>query len=797
MTHSLLRHGIALALMTLSSLPPTVARASAGDVASHWGGFGDRGVVLTPAAGALNQIVGTKVGYGAVGTKNGDFLIQFFEDTGTPYVGTGAGLDGALTIDLGGNDVATATSDTVNYLAGRSDSDLVLAKINGVELDTAFGVNGVLTLDPSLAADDAPAFVRLGANRIWVGRTAVSSCPTAPCPREFRLYAIAPDGKTWSTWSAAFGGDSVLNGLTLLPNEDVVAVGRRCAVGGAACQGVVARFRPTTGLDPTFGTGGYRLAPAVSELSDVVLALADGGQPAGLYAAGSSGGDFSLMRFDLTGALDTTFFGDGLATIDFGGVEGAGRLSHIGPTLWLVGGRTPQGYGVALVDVAASSAARWGQVDLAARGVQDLAVDLLNTNWGTVDVVGVADVQGQSRLMIARHLLTGDLDAGGWWTSRYSADGDGLNWEAVGAGGGPGRPTTLAVIRSAETSLPTLFRGELSDGWSDGISEAPGNNPQFGAIAVQPDGSSTTVGWVNVPGGTDFYVTRWRTDVGTDPDFQGGVVTVDSDARDLAWAVAIQPDGKIVVAGESQGAGSVQASLVRLTADGLVDTSFGSNGRILTNLGGGARVYAVAVDPQGRIVVGGHFIDGSGRYQLMLARFTSAGQPDSTFGVGGVVRDLATAFDADRLALQPDGKIVVAGNSVYDPDAQVLARYTAAGAPDTTFGSGGQILLRTSSYQLRDLALQADRIWVLLSQADGVGPARLLRYTGAGAPDVTFSGDGATELGLTGGADLRSLVVNGGELILTGRVLTPLGVGVAAAAVESGINRVYLPLLRR
>ncbi len=791
-----LRRYLALALLTYNALPLPVAQAGAGDVDPGWGGFGQRGVALTSGAGRLVQVISTKAGFAAVGTTGGDFLIQSFDESGAPVTGTGDG--GVRTIDLGGNDLATAADASAGYVAGRSDNDLVLARIGPAGLDRAFGVDGLVILDSSLSTEDHPTVVLLGPDRIWVGRTAIASCPVAPCPRAFRLYAIAPDGRAWSTWSAGFDGDAILNDLTLLPNGDVVAVGQRCASAGGSCQGVVARFRPTTGLDPTFGTAGFRLTPEAAELTDVEVALAGYGQPAGLYAAGSSAGDFALLRFTLSGALDPTFFGDGLASVDFGGSEGAEHLSHIGPTVWLVGGRTTQGYGVAAFDAADASAVRWGEADLTTHGVQDLSLDLIGSNWGTVDVVGTATVEGQSRLMIGRHLLTGDLAAGGWWTSRYSLDGDTVYWAAVGADGGPGRPTVVAVEGAVASDSPTLYLGQLIEGWSDGISEAPGADTQhFADLVVQPDGSVTTASWVSVPGGSNYHVSRRMLEVGPDPDFQGGAVTIDIAARDLARALTIQPDGKIVVAGESQGNGSVQLSLARLNADGTVDTGFGSNGRIITGLGGGARAYDVAVDAQNRIVVGGHFIDGNGLYQLLLARFTANGQLDTGFGSGGIVRDLAAAFDALRIALQPDGKIVVAGNSVYDPNAQLIARYTATGAPDLGFGSGGQILLRVDGYQLRDLALQEGRIWVLLSHADGLGPTRLLRYSSAGAPDARFSGDGLAEIGLTGGADLRDLIVNGPELILVGRVRTPLGVGVAAAAVESGINRVYLTHLQR
>src|SRR5207248_195846 len=131
-------------------------------------------------------------------------------------------------------------------------------------------------------------------------------------------------------------------------------------------------------------------------------------------------------------------------------------------------------------------------------------------------------------------------------------------------------------------------------------------------------------------------------------------------------------------------------ALARYNGSGSLDPSFGTGGEVLTDLGGQfwGGAHAVALQPDGRIVVGG---DGA------LARYNANGALDTGFGAGGaVLMDFATAF-GNAVALQPDGRIVTAGRVSAagigsDDIAQfTLARYNANGALDTAFGTGGHV----------------------------------------------------------------------------------------------------------
>lgn len=192
-------------------------------------------------------------------------------------------------------------------------------------------------------------------------------------------------------------------------------------------------------------------------------------------------------------------------------------------------------------------------------------------------------------------------------------------------------------------------------------------------VAVQSDGKIVSVGASADYSVTEshFALTRHHTDGTPDTDFGGdGTVTtpINNMDPDLQWseahAVALQPDGKIVVAGTSW-RGSENCcwfTVARYNTDGTLDSGFGGgDGRVFTDFGGPDEARAVAVQPDGKIVAAG-----SAGGQVALARYNADGSPDTGFGGGDgqVSTDPAPGLpeeggDGQALALQSDGKIVV------------------------------------------------------------------------------------------------------------------------------------------
>ena len=283
------------------------------------------------------------------------------------------------------------------------------------------------------------------------------------------------------------------------------------------------------------------------------------------------------------------------------------------------------------------------------------------------------------------------------------------------------------------------------------------------AMAIQSDGKVVVVGYStdDEEGCCEKFTLRRYTPSGAlDTTFgSGGQVTTSIGAgADVAYAVAIQSDGKIVVAGSRPSANrGSNFALVRYRPTGALDTTFGSRGKVTTDFGISDDVaYAIVIQPDGKIAVGGYRQVGS-NFDFALARYGPSGALDPTFGSGGkVITPIGTGFDAAHaLAIQPDGKIVAGGAGAYD---FAMARYTPTGALDPTFGSGGKVTTDISPFGgvAVGMALQPDGKIVLAGRAFTVSVVEgfaLARYAPKGELDPTFgSGGTVTTSSPTGGS---------------------------------------------
>jgi uncharacterized delta-60 repeat protein len=203
-----------------------------------------------------------------------------------------------------------------------------------------------------------------------------------------------------------------------------------------------------------------------------------------------------------------------------------------------------------------------------------------------------------------------------------------------------------------------------------------GNSAIGRAVAIQSDGKIVAAGDNVVSGSNnDFALSRYNADGSLDDSFDAdGKVTTDFfGSTDGANAVAIQSDGKIVVAGfADHGASHDDFALARYLSDGSLDTTFDTDGMVVTDFGSTDIAYAVAIQSNGKIVAAGYA--GSGTDDFALARFNSNGILDSSFsGDGKVTTDFSGSTDfVQGLVIQGDGKIVAAGASGLD---FALARY--------------------------------------------------------------------------------------------------------------------------
>ena len=154
----------------------------------------------------------------------------------------------------------------------------------------------------------------------------------------------------------------------------------------------------------------------------------------------------------------------------------------------------------------------------------------------------------------------------------------------------------------------------------------------------------------------------------------------------------IQSDGKIVASLWVENVTATMCGLVRYTVNGTLDPSFGSGGKVISNVGGGNQSFeGVAIQTDGRIVSVG-FASGAIR-QYVVARYNSYGSQDASFGMNGLVKGsfgTSTTDNLQAVAIQADGIILAVGNTRQTSVAQfVVARFLMNGSPDGSFGTGG------------------------------------------------------------------------------------------------------------
>lgn len=287
--------------------------------------------------------------------------------------------------------------------------------------------------------------------------------------------------------------------------------------------------------------------------------------------------------------------------------------------------------------------------------------------------------------------------------------------------------------------------------------------------------------------------------VNTAPTFllSDGTVTTHIAGGGYAWAVTVQPDGKIVVAGISSGpsnggvaSGSDQL-LVRYNPDGSLDTSFSNDGIVLTDVSdttwSNDWVGGIALQADGKIVIAGTFTNYlDPNYGAAIVRYNSDGTLDSSFSGDGFVRLLPGGrvdMGARCLAIQVDGKILIAGlydadKYSYGGDGCFVARLNSDGSLDSSFSDDG-ILVQPVNMSISEISIQDDGKIVIAGDALVDSTSRFIkiaRFNSNGTLDVTFSDDGVVETHVGDRSSVSAIAVTSdGKILVTGETLTNLG----------------------
>ncbi len=384
------------------------------------------------------------------------------------------------------------------------------------------------------------------------------------------------------------------------------------AIGLAGCGSAASLFdsidrlvkHPPGGLDTSFGGTGIVTTPVGSSLDQAYgIAIQSDDKIVVAGFSNMANNDFAVVRYTTAGELDSTFGSGGAVTTSIG--------------------------------------SSWDQ-----------AIGVKIQSDGKIVAAGFSDLGGNYDFAVARYESTGTPDS--------TFDGDGKLTTAIGS-----------------------------------------TTDQAYGVAIQSlDGKIVVVGISNNGTDDDFAVARYEDSGALDATFStdGKVTTPIGSGYDQAFGVAIQSDGKIVVVGSSNNGTNYDFAVVRYTTTGALDstgpTAFDTDGKLTTAIGSGNdQAYGVAIQGDGKIVVAGFSNNGT-NYDFAVVRYLTDGSLDSTFGSGGkVTTPIGSELDqAYGVAIQGDGKIVVAGysNNGSNNDFAVV-RYTTTGALDSTFGSGGKV----------------------------------------------------------------------------------------------------------
>ena len=312
-------------------------------------------------------------------------------------------------------------------------------------------------------------------------------------------------------------------------------------------------------------------------------------------------------------------------------------------------------------------------------------------------------------------------------------------------------------------------------------------------IGIDADGKIVVVGKADTAGilGNDFAIARYNSDGTLDTSFgSGGKVSTNfNDADDAAYAVAFDASGNLLVAGSAKtdrDNGHDDFALVRYTSAGVLDTTFGTNGTVVTDFdGGNDKAFSVTTDASGKILVAGS-ADSPGVFgdDFAIVRYNADGTLDTTFGTGGkVVTNFNNGDGQDQIwdiTTDAAGNILVSGHST-DANSSTgvnfaIARYTSDGVLDTTFDGDGRVL--------EDFAGNDDYAWSITANADGsvrVGgyinngnatgsDFASVQYTSTGALDTSYGTNGKVTSDFFNAADYgQSITKNAdGDLLIAG-----------------------------
>jgi uncharacterized delta-60 repeat protein len=394
-------------------------------------------------------------------------------------------------------------------------------------------------------------------------------------------------------------------------------------------------------LDVSFGAGG-RVITDIGSLERIhSLLLQANGK---IVAVGEHGlfptSDFALARYTPNGTLDATFGAGGIVTTAFGG--GGELEGDVGAAL------QPDGKILAVGSEPSSS-----------DGPSDFALVRYNPDGSLDPTFGSGGMASTA--------------FGGWDEAHAIAIQPDGKVVAGGQGGAGPVQTDFALARyNPDGSLdPTFGIGGRV------LTDFSGLFDRVNAVSLQPDGNIVAAGGTADTGGSgfDFALARYLPDGTPDPTFgTGGKVSLSFGNLDEASALGIQADGRIVIGGFANPPSGLDFALARYDPNGILDPTFGNGGTVLTHFAAQDHVESLAILPGGSIVA-----VGTADFDFALARYNADGSLDPTFGTGGKVLDSGFGGGAaNAVAIQADGKILAGGVANLSTGGSSIVNFAVA-----------------------------------------------------------------------------------------------------------------------
>ncbi len=328
-------------------------------------------------------------------------------------------------------------------------------------------------------------------------------------------------------------------------------------------------------------------------------------------------------------------------------------------------------------------------------------------------IVGESD----GNFAVARYNIDGSLD------TSFDKDGK-LSTDIYGYSGDKGDHGDKALVVIEQSDGKLVVAGQQEHRVYEGTTY---NTSLFGG------GGSYSESYNDING---FGIARYNTDGSLDTSFSdNGMAYADFSGLNFATAIAIQPDGKIVTAGKSNN----DFVLARFTSDGRLDGTFSGDGKVATTVGGAVQVYVVNVLDDGKILA-----VGVSDHNLALVRYNSDGNLDTSFGGDGVITSNLTGIKTlHNIAMQADGKFLATGTTNYNI---VLVRYNADGSLDSGFSKDGIVITDVGTWEEgNNIAVQKDGK-ILVTGISDTNMA-LVRYNNDGSLDTSFNGITTTDTG--------------------------------------------------